>query len=334
MSDDTLEPGLDSTGETTPSSPNANGPLASDLAETLRLIEQKRAAGRAEQEQRGSTWREPPRRAHEPDAPRPPAPGRPRPEPPRVACEACHDQGYLGYSWHGRPCTCATGERWQREQDAKQEALRQEEAVYRQQWEHEQRLALLEQLDKAYRGWDKDTYPRQGNQKALRKVLEFVEAGTYQQRGLGLVGPVGCGKTSLLVTAYKLVAPRLLEYPSVSATTIRFVSVLDMFDLWRNSFDEDRRTGEPRFAQLFKRCAEARLLILDDLGAERPTEWTQEQLNKLIDYRARKELPTWFTTNCSLEELEQLLTPRCYSRLVYQADVLEVTGPDLRKLCR
>ena len=49
---------------------------------------------------------------------------------------------------------------------------------------------------------------------------------------------------------------------------------------------------------------------------------------------ARQELPTWFTTNCSLEELEQLITPRTYSRLVYQAAVLEVTGPDVRKLCR
>jgi DNA replication protein DnaC len=57
------------------------------------------------------------------------------------------------------------------------------------------------------------------------------------------------------------------------------------------------------------------LLVLDDVGAERPTEWTQDQLNKLIDYRGRNELPAWFTTNCSLEELEQVLTPRTYSRL-------------------
>jgi DNA replication protein DnaC len=91
-----------------------------------------------------------------------------------------------------------------------------------------------------------------------------VEAGTNPQRGLGLVGPVGCGKTSLIVTAYKLVAPRLLEYPAVSATTIQFVSVLDLFDLWRSSFDEEKRTGEPRYAQLYKRYAEARLLILDE----------------------------------------------------------------------
>ena len=70
------------------------------------------------------------------------------------------------------------------------------------------------------------------------------------------------------------------------------------------------------------------------LRAERPTEWTQDQFNTLIDSRACKALPTWFTTNCSLEELEHLITPRTYSRLVYEADVLEVTGPDLRKLCR
>ena len=151
---------------------------------------------------------------------------------------------------------------------------------------------------------------------------------------MGLVGPVGCGKTSLLVTAFKLVAPRLLEYPAVPASAIQFISVMDLFDRLRNSFDEDKRTGEPRYGQLFKRFVEARLLVLDDVGAERPTEWTQDQLNKLIDARARQELPTWFTTNCSLEELEPLLTPRGYSRLVYQASVLEVTGPDLRKLCR
>jgi hypothetical protein len=76
----------------------------------------------------------------------------------------------------------------------------------------------------------------------------------------------------------------------VPASRIQFVSVLDMLDVFRSSFDEDRRTGEPRYAQLYKRFAEARLLVLDDLGAERPTEWTQEQLNKLIDSRARNEL--------------------------------------------
>jgi hypothetical protein len=50
---------------------------------------------------------------------------------------------------------------------------------------------------------------------------------------VGLVGPVGRGKTSLLVTAYKLVATRLLEYPAVSASAIQFISVIDLFDRLR-----------------------------------------------------------------------------------------------------
>jgi hypothetical protein len=172
MPDDIQATGPETTGETMPSSSNAKGPLAPELAEALRLIEQKRAAGRVEMEQRGITWREPRKRLPEPHETPVPTPLQPRPEAPRFVCEECHDQGSLGYSWNARPCTCAAGERWQQEQEAKREALRLEEEAFKQQWEREQRLALLEQLDKAYRGWDQDTYPKQGNQKALRRVLD------------------------------------------------------------------------------------------------------------------------------------------------------------------
>lgn len=85
-----------------------------------------------------------------------------------------------------------------------------------------------------------------GREKALRKVLEFAEQDTSKPRGLGLVGPVGCGKTSLWSPPTSSLAPRLLEYPAVPASAIQFVSVLDLFDLLRSSFDENRRTGEPR----------------------------------------------------------------------------------------
>ena len=169
----------------------------------------------------------------------------------------------------------------------------------------------------------------------MRRVLDSVEAGTNPQRGLGLVGPVGCGKTSLLVTAYKLVAPRLLEHPAVPASTIQFVSVVDMVDLWRSSFDEDRRTGEPRYAQLSRRAALARLLVLDESSrraADRVDKRSGRTRSSIIG-RATSCRPG-LRRIARAEELEQLITPRCYSRLDNPADVLEVTGPDLRRLCR
>lgn len=305
-------------------------------------IERKRALGRQERAERGESLDHP--RAWQRQRPAVSQPAL-KPAVPPPACETCGDKGYLGMTrWLKDFCSCAAGQmlQAQMEQDAAEQAAQAEQErqereerrrIAQQTWEREQRLVLLEQLDKAYRSWDKETYPKQGSQKALKAVLEWVEEGNYG-RGLGLVGPVGTGKTSLMVAAYKLVAPTLLEYYTIGASKIQFISVVDMFDLWRNSYDEDKRSGEPRYASLFKRFAEARLLILDDLGAERPTDWTQDQLSKLIDHRARNELPTWFTTNCSLEELEQIITKRCYSRLVYRADVIEVSGQDLRRVCR
>ena len=341
--DDTTEPGQEITGET-PNSSGAptEGPLSADLRKAMEIAAQKRELGRQERAARGENWssRGPWQRQ------RPVVwQGAPKPAAPPPACETCGDKGYLGRTrWLKDFCSCEAGRtlQAQMEQEAAEKAAQTEQErqerearllEYQQIWEREQRQALLEQLDKAYRFWDKDTYPKQGNQKALRAVLEWVEEGNYG-RGLGLVGPVGSGKTSLSVTAYKLVAPTMLEYPTIGASKIQFISVVDMFDLWRNSYDEDKRTGEPTYKQLFKRFVEARLLILDDLGAERPTDWTQDQLFKLIDGRARDELPTWFTTNCSLDELEQIITKRCYSRLVYRADVIEVSGQDLRRVCR
>src|ERR1051326_6783034 len=59
----------------------------------------------------------------------------------------------------------------------------------------------------------------------------------------------------------------------------------------------------------------------------------EDQLNKLIDVRARDDRQPWFPPDCSLKELEQLLTLRTSSRLVYRANVLEVTGPDPARSC-
>ena len=82
-------------------------------------------------------------------------------------------------------------------------------------------------------------------------MLDYVEQGSTPQRGLGLVGPVGCGKTPLLVTAYKLTrATPHASTRGVPASAIQFVSGLDLLNHLRTSFDEDKRTGEARSGQL------------------------------------------------------------------------------------
>ena len=74
---------------------------------------------------------------------------------------------------------------------------------------------------------------------------------------------------------------------------------------------------------------EADLLLLDDLGAGRQTDWTGDALLRLVDHRWSHRLPTIYTTNLSKEQLRDASDERVLSRLRDSARVL-MTGPDLR----
>src|SRR5262249_46574523 len=77
-----------------------------------------------------------------------------------------------------------------RKRQAKREAARQEAEAFKQQWEREQRLALLEHLDKAYRGWDKETYPKQAKGESAVKGARLCRTGHVPAAG-GEAGRAG-----------------------------------------------------------------------------------------------------------------------------------------------
>ena len=78
----------------------------------------------------------------------------------------------------------------------------------------------------------------------------------------------------------------------------------------------------------FKAVCKAPILILDDLGAEKRSDWSDELLFKLLDYRYREELPTAVASNLIPADLE----PRIASRLQDGAlgATLLMSGPDSR----
>ncbi|WP_296401021.1 ATP-binding protein [Acidaminococcus timonensis] len=81
-------------------------------------------------------------------------------------------------------------------------------------------------------------------------------------------------------------------------------------------------------------------LILDDVGADRPTEWGLEQMFRLLDARYEEGRQTFFTSNYSLEQLKEKLlgsgqlekaqVERLISRMAGLARQLELTGEDRR----
>ena len=74
----------------------------------------------------------------------------------------------------------------------------------------------------------------------------------------------------------------------------------------------------------------ADLLILDDLGSERKTEWVEERLFLIIDYRWQWKLPTIVTTNFTSEQFPDKVSERVISRLMDDSTFLVVDGKDYR----
>jgi len=73
------------------------------------------------------------------------------------------------------------------------------------------------------------------------------------------------------------------------------------------------------------------VLLVDDLGAERYTEWVQEQIVQLLDYRYRNNLSTIITSNLNLKELRDKVGERIYSRVVGLCKPILIYGKDFRK---
>jgi DNA replication protein DnaC len=80
------------------------------------------------------------------------------------------------------------------------------------------------------------------------------------------------------------------------------------------------------------------LLVFDDFGIERDTEYALEQIYNVINARYQKEKPTIITTNLDYKDLEKggqdLMLSRIYSRIIEMGVPLKVDGSDRRKAKR
>lgn len=158
----------------------------------------------------------------------------------------------------------------------------------------------------------------------LRPVRAFVGAiddNVEHGRGLWFMGDVGTGKTSLA-----MLVSRAAEQAGRSVAVYPVTRLLAEI---KDTYDSDS-TGS--YMSLFRRLCSVDVLHLDDLGAEKRTDWVLEQLYAIVNERWQDERSIVVTTNIvDLDELREQIGSRTVSRLLeICGDPLPIMGPDLR----
>lgn len=173
-----------------------------------------------------------------------------------------------------------------------------------------------------FRAYRIETAP---NRAAAGDVAAWCDGRPWETgRNLLLVGETGTGKTGLAVGALR----RCLD----AGASIRFAGVPTLLDALRPGGPDDPPGATERRARALADVCRVAVLVLDDLAAERLTEWGAERLFVIVNRRYESRRPTIITTNQPAPGLEAAVGARTVSRLVEDADGVMVGGADRRRL--
>jgi DNA replication protein DnaC len=182
--------------------------------------------------------------------------------------------------------------------------------------------------DARMRDWSFSTYPRDAVGAAAVEAAEEWIAGYVdgERANLILHGSVGGGKTGL---AWCVVRD-LIVLHGVDAMLVNWRELLAEL---RQSY-ADRHAGQPTD---YMRVHRVGVLVLDDVGAERPTDWAREELASVVEQRYARQLPTVVTSNYPPSGLAErighddpIIGQRIVSRLTEGATQHEIKTRDRR----
>ncbi|HFH7018469.1 TPA: ATP-binding protein [Streptococcus agalactiae] len=171
------------------------------------------------------------------------------------------------------------------------------------------------------------TFEKFLNEKGQAYKVAYNYAKSFEQMkkdnvGLLFYGDVGSGKTYLACS----IANELIEREQVKVKIMNLSQVINQIQ--KSAFKLDSN-------EIIDNLSNIPLLILDDLGIERDTSYAREQVYNIINSRYLKGRPTIFTTNLSLEIIQnpniELEYQRIYSRILEMTIPVKVTGEDFRR---
>jgi DNA replication protein DnaC len=154
--------------------------------------------------------------------------------------------------------------------------------------------------------------------REVRAYARGLDANIERGRGLWMSGRYGTGKTALAMIVSKTAID--------AGHTVAIYSCPRLLNVLRESIDGGGKLD------LLDRLAQVDLLHIDDLGAERRTEWVLEQLYSIINTRYEEQRSLLITSNLERDELAEQIGERIVSRIEGMCgDPLAFFGTDHRR---
>lgn len=175
-------------------------------------------------------------------------------------------------------------------------------------------------LGERFRECSFDNFDKSYEETAYKTALSFAKNFPENDgSGLILVGPAGTGKTHLAAAISNYLVKDLY-------VPVCFWNYSEALDSIRRSFRDNSGSAE----DIIQKMIDSPLLVLDDLGKEKRSEWSDEQMYRIINNRYIDRKPIVITSNFDLEHLLDMLDRSVISRLFGTCQAVKMNGIDYR----
>ena len=232
-----------------------------------------------------------------------------------IECEYCKNKLYrktIEWELYGTKrvitldyerCECNDAQAYWNEYDLKKLKMLEEEKKLELMQEFSKRVERIiknSKMSKRNLSYKFDNFePNNSNRKVFNNLKNYSEEllNGIEKKGLILVGNNGGGKTHLACS----IANKLIE----NGIPVIYGTLINLFAELRNSYDTYNNISEMEIIKLYENVE---LLIIDDLGKEKPSEWGLEKLFTIINSRYENNLPVIITTNYNQNSLVERLS--------------------------
>lgn len=206
------------------------------------------------------------------------------------------------------------------EQDRKRKFERQRENHIKQL--EIKKLFSISSLGKRFEQATLDTFiQREGAENAFNATKDYIaHYPSREEESLLIWGEPGNGKT--------LLAASVANAISKKGYVVVFQSVPELLRRIKSTFDQGNKETENLIIRALLECD---LLILDDIGSERLTDWSEEKIYDIIDGRYRAKKPIFYTSNLIPKELAGQVDKRCYDRMLETSIMIENKATSYRR---